>query len=535
MAKNLSLEVIEKIVQILLSNQNKINLLRNDLSTISNNGNNIKLKTNQFINGLEIDIKNILSLLDRIKNDLKNNQNNINKTYCLNNDKNMFQDILICGSCDCCRCHKCCECSTNNCSENQQLIISNTNNNRNNISHEYIKESVNSIQDNNSDYRNIKTFNDNNLQKYVSPPSSSNNYITFPNLNLDNNFSNNDNNNNFNDNNNFNYNPLNPYNNKPNNLNMYNNQGRILNTQMNTFTPKNNINYNNNFLNENQKPFGYIKKQQFKQFNNLDIDDNNIPISEKIKNSAIMKSKRFHGSKSFDNFEGPPFSNRNKAKIIYNKNNNNNYNNYNDNINNINNSFKKPKNNNTINIEDYNNNNINYTNKKNKKNNNIFNNNLNNNKNNINNNLAQKKKKLEKINKIQKFLNKLYKQPKDINNRFKKIYGDDIEEKLLNGDIDNDNLIEMENILDKIIKMSIWGEEDKKNKKREYSSSYDKKLNKKKQHFVYNPVQEKIKLMKSVKDKQAYFREFPRGWNSTKEYFINNGTEINNENLNKYL
>ena len=532
MTKTLPLEVLEKIVQILLSNQNKINLLRNDLSTQSSNGNNVRVKTNQFINGLEIDIKNILSLLDRIKNDLKNNPNNIQKTYCLNNDTNMFQDILICGSCDCCRCHKCCECSTNNCSDIQQLNISSNNNNKNNISNEYIKERINSDQDeNNSDYPNIKTFNDNNFQNYNVPqPSSSisNNHITYPNLNLDNNFTK-DNNNNFNNNNN----PLKYYNNEPS-FNMNNNKGNIINFQIPSFTPRNNINYNKNFLSDYPKPLGYIRKQPFNQFNNLDIEDNNLPMEEKIKNSAIMKSKRFHGSKSFDNLESP-FQNRNKAKIIKNNNNNfkNNYNNYNSKNNNIfTNSFKEPKKNDMLNINDINKNNINinYSNKKNKRNNaNIFDNNINSNN---KNSLSQKKKKLEKINDIQRFLNKLYKQPKDINNRFKKIFGDDIEEKLLNGDIGKDNLIEMDNILDKIIKMSIWGEEDTKNKKRGASNSYDKKY--KKQNFVYNPVQEKIKLMKSVKDKQAYFREFPRGWYSTKEYFINNGTEINNENVNKY-
>jgi hypothetical protein len=63
MSSPLSLEGIEKIFQILQSNQNKINLLNNDLT---NEGNNIKTKTIQFLNGLEIDIKNILSLLDRI-------------------------------------------------------------------------------------------------------------------------------------------------------------------------------------------------------------------------------------------------------------------------------------------------------------------------------------------------------------------------------------------------------------------------------------------------------------------------------------
>ena len=38
-----------------------------------------------------------------------------------------------------------------------------------------------------------------------------------------------------------------------------------------------------------------------------------------------------------------------------------------------------------------------------------------------------------------------------------------------------------------------------------------------------------------MKNNQAYYREFPRGWYSTKEYFINNGTEINNEDVNKYV
>ena len=139
------------------------------------------------------------------------------------------------------------------------------------------------------------------------------------------------------------------------------------------------------------------------------------------------------------------------------------------------------------------------------------------------------------MNKIQIFLNKLYKQPKEIANRFKKIYGDDIELKLLNGDIDNNNLTEMDNILKKIIKMSIWGKEGNNGEKSRDSNSYDKEDVKRKHYFVYNPIQEKIKLMKSLKNKQAYFREFPRGWYSTKEYFINNGTEINNENINKYV
>ena len=553
MTKIVSVDVLEKIIQILLSNQNKINLLRNDLGNNLLDGNNTKKRTNQFLNGLEIDIKNILSLLNREKIDInKNNPNEINKTYCLNNDKNIFQDIVICGCCECCKCQKCCDCSTNNCSENQQLNISNNLQNQNNRNNDYIKENINLEEDDkNSDFSNKKNFNnEKNLPNYnFQPPSPRvnkriNNNYTNPNFNYDDIYNNKNINNN-------NYRTLNP-DNEPN-LNLGNNQGNLINPQLPYYSNNYNNNDSNN-LNDFPKQFGYIKKQPF---NNMDIDDDNIPIHEKIKNSAIMKSKRFHNSRSFDNIESPLFPNKKKAKIIKVRNNNNpnEYKNNDNNFNNIINPNFNPNLNPNFNNFKNNNNNLlnmngpnkdNFSNKKNKRNNNIYNNNYDNNNvdnlfnnkrdDNNNNNLIQKKKKMDKMNNIQNFLNKLYKQPKEIINRFKIIYGDDIEEKLLNGDISNDNLNEMENILDKIIKMSIWGKDDnKKNKKRGASSSLDRKTKRRKQNFVYNPVQEKIKLMTSIKDKQAYFREFPRGWYSTKEYFINNGTEINNENINKYV
>ena len=113
------------------------------------------------------------------------------------------------------------------------------------------------------------------------------------------------------------------------------------------------------------------------------------------------------------------------------------------------------------------------------------------------------------------------------------MFGNYMEDKLLSGEINNEKLNEMNNILDKIVKMSIWGENEKiKKKKPDLSNSSDKK---RKINFIYNPIQEKIKLMKSMKNNQAYYREFPRGWYSTKEYFINNGTDINNEDINKYV
>ena len=306
------------------------------------------------------------------------------------------------------------------------------------------------------------------------------------------------------------------------------------------------FNINNRNDDDLQKQLAFIKE---KLFLNEDI---NLPIKEKIKSSAVIKSKRFHPSRSFDNVEMNPSPPRKKAIIRYSNNNNNNlannnsnnnlvnrnndndFNNnlFNDNMNNIHNI---PNKNNYNNIKDFNdnldkNNNLEFQNNM----NNIYNNNKNYIPNNIN--LNNLKEKMEKMNRVQNFLDKLYNQSGEVVKRFKKIYGDDIEDRILNGEINDENLNEMDNILDKIIKMSIWGKEDEniKENKRDKSSSYDKKEKKRKHRFVYNALEERMKLINAVNNKQAYFKEYPRGWYSTKEYFINNGTEINNDNINKY-
>ena len=539
MSKVPTLEGIGKIYNIILSNQNKINLLRNDISNNLINDNCSKIKTQQFLNSIEIDLKNILSLLERIKNDLNNNNQNGNyKTYCINNDNN--QDILICGCCHCC---KCCECSTNNCSYDHPLNISYDRNEKKN---EYIKERINFDDDKHNEILNVNNINTTPDFK-VKPPNSNikNNNYTFPNSNLDDNY-NNSKYPNLNSDDNYNSSISKDYSNR-NTLNInkekdlnQNNDENLIYSQFPSFGQQNNN--INNYQNQLQKPFGYIKRQPF--INNMDSDDNNLPIEEKIKNSAIIKSKRFHGSKSFDNIEGP--SSRKKGRIITSKNKNNigsfgnNYINNNDNNfdnYNLNKIFKDnmPNNNKIKNIDNIFNNKIDDKNKNldiddnDDNNDNIYNNLLNKD----NENLSQKRIKMEKMNKIQKFLNKLYKQPEEVVNRLKKMFGNDMEEKLLSGEINNEKLNEMNNILDKIVKMSIWGEDEKvKKKKVDLSNSSDKK---RKINFIYNPIQEKIKLMKSMKNNQAYYREFPRGWYSTKEYFINNGTEINNEDVNKYV
>ena len=530
MSSPLSLEGIEKISQILQSNQNKINLLSNDLS---NEENNIKTKTIQFLNGLEIDIKNILSLLERIKIDFQKSNQNVDdyKTYCINNDKNQFQDIIVCGCCECCRCGGGCNYSTDNCSYSQPNNISDIN--KNQIDNRNINEDNNNKFNDNNRYINIKTFNEDNkelpnLNEQSSSQFKNNNY-TYPNLNFNNN-------NDSNDYNNSNYNPLMP--NIQPNLNTGINKDKNGNLNIPQFSSK--FNNNNRYDDDLQKQLAFIKENLFLN------EDINLPIKEKIKSSAVIKSKRFHPSRSFDNVElnpSPPrkkaiikYSNKNNNNNLVNRNNDNNFNNYNmlnDNMNNnFNNLNKNNYNNNLNNDKDFNDNfgndnNLNFQNDM----NNSFNNNKKYIPNNIN--LNNLKEKMEKMNKVQNFLDKLYNQSGEVVKRFKKIFGDDIEDRILNGEINDENLNEMDNILDKIKKMSIWGKEDDENnikeKRRDKSSSYEKKDRKRKHKFVYNALEERMKLIKAVNNKQAYFKEYPRGWYSTKEYFINNGTEINND------
>ena len=197
------------------------------------------------------------------------------------------------------------------------------------------------------------------------------------------------------------------------------------------------------------------KTYEYSNINNSKMPNINCldNIDDRFKNSSIIKSKRFYANKSSENMNiNPTSSPIRKAKIIRH--------------------YNLTEANNTVNEN-------------------------------------------RKLNKNKIFLDKLSKQSKEIINRFKSIYGIDIQQRLLNNEINGENLNEMENILNKIISMSIWGKSESKNKKRI--------------KFKYNPIQEKVKLKQAITNKQAQYREYPRGWYSTKEYFINNGTAINND------
>ena len=92
-------------------------------------------------------------------------------------------------------------------------------------------------------------------------------------------------------------------------------------------------------------------------------------------------------------------------------------------------------------------------------------------------------------------------------NLLKKVLGEDIGEKLLSGSINEKELYKVVQILKK-------HQEDYLKKKR-----YFKKKK-------FNQPSDKLLLKEKLKNIRYNYREFPRGWSSTKDYFINNGTTL---------
>jgi hypothetical protein len=92
--------------------------------------------------------------------------------------------------------------------------------------------------------------------------------------------------------------------------------------------------------------------------------------------------------------------------------------------------------------------------------------------------------------------------------------GDDIGEKLISGNIAEDKLLRVVEIL--------------KNYQVDMQDLLRNKISmKNRKHFgnkKFNQPSDKILLKEALKDKRYNYREFPRGWNSTKDYFVNNGS-----------
>ena len=105
---------------------------------------------------------------------------------------------------------------------------------------------------------------------------------------------------------------------------------------------------------------------------------------------------------------------------------------------------------------------------------------------------------------IRNIISEIFQDAKKLN-LLKKELGDDIGEKLLSGRINEKELFKVVEIL----------------KKNQENIMKRKKVIQKKK---FNQPSDKILLREKLNNKRYNYREYPRGWSSTKDYFINNGT-----------
>ena len=294
-----------------------------------------------------------------------------------------------------------------------------------------------------------------------------------------------------------------------------------LNKTLQRSTSYNAFIYDNNDNKPIKNKYNYLNNLKEQRDNNLSLSKGTSPklnfdYDAYFTDYSLNKTSKNSFGNNFD------FLNNNINKYNYEENNKENYdNNINKEINNDN------------NIKNKNNNIFTFSEQKNKSNNTEeLNNNIieNNNKNNSINYYPKKEEEKKNIINIKKTYEyhkgrkeeeELEKQKKEIIkkiiseifqdarklNLLKNILGDDIGEKLLSGNINEKELFKVVEIL-------------KKNQENDYKK---KKIFQKRK---YNQPSDKILLREKLNNKRYNYREYPRGWSSTKDYFINNGTPL---------
>ena len=121
-------------------------------------------------------------------------------------------------------------------------------------------------------------------------------------------------------------------------------------------------------------------------------------------------------------------------------------------------------------------------------------------------NLEDKKKE-----KIKYIVSEIFQDPNTLD-LLKRKLGDDIGEKLLSGNIKEEELLKVIEIL-------------KTNQ--DYINNKNLSIKKTKRYFPkkkFNQPSDKVLLKELLKEKRYNYREFPRGWSSTKDFFVNNGS-----------
>ena len=98
--------------------------------------------------------------------------------------------------------------------------------------------------------------------------------------------------------------------------------------------------------------------------------------------------------------------------------------------------------------------------------------------------------------------------------------GDNFTEKLTQGDVTEEYLNQIENAIEDYNEDKIRNSKLRKNNIIDTKFIPKKKFKDPKENEEYN----KMLLKKQIKDPIYHYKEFPRGWNSSKDYFINNNS-----------
>ena len=512
---------IDEISQLIDKNSLNTIKFRQEISSNNIQNNETLIPTNQYLNNLLLDFKSMNQSLDKIKTtNIRNNQINQNlqnknnelsltienlknKIFSLEtnllNANHQIQDLTLLNKnhenyiseltnqlninkdkpylkpysvkCNCPNCQSYVNYNGNFCPiENNSIELEMNSTGRSTLHDKSNKKGdkdIIHIRDN-SDNVNL-TENEINNNKKLEKPQFNNQYIAS--LTENNNIRNNNNNNN-----NSNSNMKNSKNENPN------------------FNTNESINFSNNIIINKLE----LNNDQRKNIINNNKNENNNPL-QSINDIIISNNNIESGiENSNNNFEEN--NNINNKNLLKSKN-------------------PPPLNNNNINNENE------------LKDNNIINENIISEK---NENEEKKEKEIieikNKISRIQKII-EICQKKDNISNILKIKLGDDYMEKLMSGEISEENLTQIENTIEEINENEINNLKINNNNMSNNSSFQIRKKykvnnfpKKKFKNFKDNDNYNKMQLKKQITDPQYHYREFPQGWKSSKDYFTNNNS-----------
>ena len=123
----------------------------------------------------------------------------------------------------------------------------------------------------------------------------------------------------------------------------------------------------------------------------------------------------------------------------------------------------------------------------------------------------------DKITRVQKIVMEAFKD-EDTVTKLKEKLGDDFEEKLTKAEVTEEYLAQIENALHEINTQN----PQRISKRLQIAQGVNQK--KKSKDIARDQLYYKTQLKRAITDKQCYYKEYPRGWNSSKDYFVNNNT-----------